>query len=146
MRIDEETLVEVITKLEDYNEATNAFTELKYLNPVKAGEIAVDVLESGKGDSHFQASAFEVLYSTNQQNSLAYINGNFDSVNLVILKSMLECVSEDSPLVRGDSDLLQAVKRLNERVNKLDSKDCEKLGDSLGWFRSTYANLLAGRI
>ncbi len=144
MKIDEEILVEVITKLEDYNEATNAFTELKYLNPVKAGEIAVDVLESGKGDPHFQASAFEVLYSTNQQNSLAYINDNFDSVNLVILKSMLECVSEDSPLVRGDSDLLQAVKRLNERVNKLDSKDCEKLGDSLGWFRSTYANLLAG--
>lgn len=144
MSVDEETLVEVIYKLEDYDEAANALTELKYLNPLRAAEIAIDILENGKGDSHFQASAFEILYSANQQYSFGYINSNFDSVDLVILRSMLECVAEDSSLVKDNPDLLQVINSLMERTNKLDSDDCEKLGDSLDWFNSSFANLLTG--
>lgn len=141
MNLIEKNLVQVIRSLEDYDQATNALIELKYKNPSRAGELAFDILKNGEGDSHLQASAFEVLYSVDHLDSLDYISKSVNSVDLLVLRSMLECVTEDSSLVQDSGELQQAVERLKKRVKELSSDDYSVLGDTLDWFNSTFSGL-----
>jgi PHD/YefM family antitoxin component YafN of YafNO toxin-antitoxin module len=141
MNVNEEKLAAVVQDLEDFDEATIALTELKHVNPERAGEIASNILENGKGDSHFQASAFEILYSVNQPGALFYIENNSELVDLVVFRSMLESVTEDSSLVQINHDLLLAAKTLKARADRLSSQDCQKIGDVLEWFKSSFSDV-----
>jgi hypothetical protein len=142
MNKEENTLVEMVLGLNDLDNATTALTELKYVNREKAKELALDVLEKEKGDVHFQASAFEVLYSIDQVASFEIIKTKLDSVDPVVFRSMLECVTEDLPLIEENAGLFGIVKMLNSRADQLNSEQCDRVGDTLAWFKKSFAGKL----
>ena len=140
MNTKEKELVDIIDKLENFEEATDALTDLKYLNPERAGEAAFQILSKQRGDSHFQARAFEILYSVDQKLSIDFLNENLETVNLDILGAILECITEDAPLVEDNKDLRKVLATLSAKVQRLSAVECKKLGDTLDWFKSTFKN------
>jgi hypothetical protein len=136
---EENNLLETVLSLTDYEEAASALIELKYINRQKAGKLALDILEKGKGDVHFQAGAFEVLYSVDQLKAFEFIKEKRDSVDVIVLRSMLECVTEDSSLIDDNPEMLDIVRVLNTNVEQLSADDMEKIGDTLDWFKETFS-------
>lgn len=137
----EKNLVEMVLSLSDLDEATSALTELKYINPKKAGKIALDILNEKKGDAHLQASAFEVLYSVEQSLAFQFIEENLNSTELLVFRSMLECVTEDSSLVVENTKLDEIVRALKGKVDNLNVEENNKIGEALDWFKESFKEL-----
>jgi hypothetical protein len=138
----EKALVETIASLEDYDGAAGALTELKYENSDKALKMAAEIVEQEKGDVYLQASAFGILYSIDQTEGFRFIREKSSEIDPIVLGSMLECVTEDSSLIEGNTELLEIVKKLNLRADKLSNEDRDRIADSLSWFKESYAELI----
>lgn len=123
---------------DDYDEATNTLINLKYINRELAEKLALEILEDLKGDPHFQASAFEILYSINQPAGLNFIRARLKNTNKIMFQSMIECVTEDSALLDGNLDMLETVKALKAKIETLDSTELENIKDTVDWFNATF--------
>ncbi len=134
----ENSLAEIVLNLEDFDEATTALSKLMNINLDKGIELSLDILENEKGDNHFQASAFELLYSINQKAGLNFINTKLELLDIIVFRAMLECVTEDSLFLEGNSELLLAVKKLKEKAKQLSSDDVVKIKDTLEWFEKSF--------
>jgi hypothetical protein len=138
----EKALVEMIASLEDYDDAAGALTELKYENSNKAIKMAAEILEKEKGDVYLQASAFGILYSIDQTEGFRLIREKSSEIDPIVLGSMLECVTEDASFIEGNTELLEIVKKLSLRIDKLTNEDRDRIADSLSWFKESYTELI----
>lgn len=64
----------------DYEEASEALTELRFTNSVKAKELCLKILAEKLGDKYVQAGAFEALYAIDRLAGFEFIRKNLDLV------------------------------------------------------------------
>jgi hypothetical protein len=136
--MNQEDLINIVLKLENYREAEQALLSLKAQVPAKAKELALDILENEKGDIYFQSCAFEVIYSVDRGEALTLIRNNPSSTNLELLRVMVESVTEDSELVGSVPGLRDAVNVLEKKLATLSREELSEIADSVDWFRGSF--------
>ncbi|HXV30301.1 MAG TPA: hypothetical protein VD840_08220 [Sinorhizobium sp.] len=134
----EDLIFNTVRDLDDYEEAAAAIIELKYRNQQTALELAMEILRDKCGDSHFQAGAFEILYSIDRPTGLEFICANVKDANLILLKSMIECVTEDSSLSDSQPEILKAAREVKKATERLSPHDRSKILESLEWLHASF--------
>ncbi len=143
MNKDEEKVIcNRIVSPEDYDMAAEALIELKYTSRELAETLVLQVLQNPDEEPYYQATAFNIFYSLNPTAGLDMISARPDEVNLIMLRSMIGCVTEDSALIEGNDNLLAAVKAVDKKINELDSHEVEGIKDNVTWFKETYKEVL----
>lgn len=134
----ESELVEKILLLEDFDDASRALVELKYINKEKAKKLAYEILVKKQGDVYLQATAFDIYYSIDRTEGLKYIENFLDEVDLILFRSMIECFTEDSEL-NTDNDIAKSItNKMNTKIEKLTPEEKDIIKLSINWFKESY--------
>ncbi len=144
MNKDEEKIIwNKIVNPEDYEESADALIELKYTHRELAEKFALEILQNPDEEPYYQATAFNIFYSINQSAALAMIRARLDEVNLIMLRSMIECVNEDIALVEGDDDLLVTVKVISKRIGALGRDELERIRETVEEFTGLFEKYIS---
>ena len=126
MNKDEEEILRgrIITP-EDYSHALEALLELKDKDRELAEELALEVIGKTDEDIYYQSSAFNIFYLINPVRALEMIRVRLGEVDLIMLRSMIECVNDDVAILEGNDDLLVTVKAIGKRIGTLGRDELE---------------------
>lgn len=139
---EEQVIWDRIVNPENYEESADALIELKYTHRHLAEKFALEILQKPDEEPYYQATAFDIFYSINQSAGLEMIRIRLDEVNLIMLRSMIGCVTEDSALLDGDESLLATVKAIDKRIATLEAYELESIKDTIDWFKETFEKVL----
>ena len=131
-------LIDKVEGLEDFREAEQALLSLKKIDPQKAKDLSLSILAERKGDIFFQSGAFEVLYSVDRASALSYVEENISSVELDLLNTIMESVTEDSGLVKEEPRLLEVAKCIHRRLSEVSDNEIEEIEESVNWFKGSF--------
>jgi len=132
-------LVDVISTLENFEEAGAALLELESASPSLAKKLAHAIFNEKKGDVYLQALAFEVFYSLAPLEAVEYIEQNALMVDRYLLQSMLSLVAEDVGRLETYGHVKKAVLSLKDALAaRADQEGNEKFAETVDWFRRTY--------
>jgi hypothetical protein len=134
----EQNLVQTIISLENYEEAAEALLQMREINPDKAAELAKDIIENKKGDVFFQATALELLYLLDFKYICNFIITHINTVDIYLLGTIIESVTEDSAIVEGNNDLKKIIEAIKSYLKSNDEKYFIKIKHSVDWFFETY--------
>lgn len=131
-----------IVNPEDYEESADALIELKYTHRELAKKFALEVLQNRDEEPYYQATAFNIFYSISQAAALNMIRARLGEVNLIMLRSMIECVNEDIAILEGNDDLLLTVKVINKRIDTLGRDELERIRETVEEFKDLFGSYL----
>ena len=57
-----EELIDIVSNIWGFEEASEALLRLEKENPQKALELGIEILENDKGDDYFQATAWDIIF------------------------------------------------------------------------------------
>jgi hypothetical protein len=132
-----------IVNPEDYEESADELIELKYTHPELAEKFALEVLQKPDEEPYYRATAFDIFYSISQSAALAMIRARLDEVNLIMLRSMIECVNDDIALLEENDDLLVTVKAIGKRIDTLGRDELEKIRETVEEFKGLFEGYLS---
>ena len=143
MNKDEEEILRgrIITP-EDYSEAVDALLELKDKDRELAEELALEVIGKTDEDIYYQSSAFNIFYLINPVRALEMIRVRLGEVDLIMLRSMIECVNDDVAILEGNDDLLVTVKAIGKRTDALGRDELEKISETVEEFKDLFGSYL----
>lgn len=143
MNKDEEEILRgrIITP-EDYSEAVDALLELKDKDRELAEELALEVIGKTDEDIYYQSSAFNIFYLINPVRALEMIRVRLGEVDLIMLRSMIECVNDDVAILEGNDDLLVTVKAIGKRIGTLGRDELEKIKETVEEFKDLFGSYL----
>ena len=144
MNKDEEEILRgrIITP-EDYSEAVDALLELKDKDRELAEELALEVIGKTDEDIYYQSSAFNIFYLINPVRALEMIRVRLGEVDLIMLRSMIECVNDDVAILEGNDDLLVTVKAIGKRTDALGRDELEKISETVEEFKDLFGRYLS---
>ena len=131
-----------IVNPEDYEESADALIELKYTHRELAKKFALEVLQNRDEEPYYQATAFNIFYSIDQSAALNMIRARLGEVNLIMLRSMIECINEDIAILEGNDDLLVTVKAIGKRTDALGRDELEKISETVEEFKDLFGSYL----
>lgn len=140
---EEKVLRDRIITPEDYSEAVDILLELKDTDREFAEELALEVIGKTDEDPYYQASAFNIFYLINPLRALEMIRVRLAEVNLIMLSSMIECVTEDIAILEGNESLLATVKAIDKRTETLDKNEFEIIKETIDDFKETFEKVLS---
>lgn len=144
MNKDEEKIIwNKIVNPEDYEESADALIELKYTHRELAEKFALEILRNPDEEPYYQATAFNIFYSIDQPAALHMIRVRLGEVNLIMLRSMIECVNEDIAILEGNDDLLITVKAIGERIGTLGRDELERIRETVEEFKDLFGRYLS---
>ena len=132
-----------IVNPEDYEESADALIELKYTHRELAKKFALEVLQNRDEEPYYQATAFNIFYSIDQSAALNMIRARLGEVNLIMLRSMIECINEDIAILEGNDDLLVTVKAIGKRTDALGRDELEKISETVEEFKDLFGRYLS---
>lgn len=134
-----EDLVKEVNALEDYENASNALMQIAHRVPELGAELALKILREARGDEHFQAFAFNMLYSANRSQALIYVREHMLSAGAKVFASMLSEVAEDVGMLEESNDLKEIVAGLSEALRQRPQEQLLEFKKSVELFARTYA-------
>jgi hypothetical protein len=140
---EEKSIWNKIVNPEDYEESADALIELKYTHRELAEKFALDILQKPDEEPYYQATAFDIFYSINQSAALDMIRARLGEVNLIMLRSMIECVNDDVAVLEGSDDLLVTVKAIGKRIDELGIDELEKIRETVEEFKGLFGKHLS---
>ncbi|MFZ6873781.1 hypothetical protein ACO0LF_17115 [Undibacterium sp. Di27W] len=136
--LDTSQLMATVNMLDDFDDALSALHALADLDKTAAEKLALEILVQQKGDVYFQASCFDVLYSTSLQRALEYMKENVRHVDVYLLGTMMSNVAEDLGIIQEHPEIKDAVIILKKSVLSRSAAEIESIRDDLDWFNQTY--------
>jgi HEPN domain-containing protein len=103
--MDEKKLLNLLTELKDYEEASDALLKLRYKNPIAAEKYCKYALENQIGDIYYRGMVIDVLYNLNKDFTLDFIAKNIDNLPEYITATGLSNVISDESLVPESREL-----------------------------------------
>ena len=88
-------------------------------------------------------TAFNIFYSIDQSAALNMIRARLGEVNLIMLRSMIECINEDIAILEGNDDLLVTVKAIGKRTDALGRDELEKISETVEEFKDLFGRYLS---
>lgn len=144
MNKDEEKIIwNKIVNPEDYEDSANALIELKYTHRELAEKFALEILQNPDEEPYYQATAFNIFYSIDPSAALNMIRTRLGEVNLIMLRSMIECVNEDIAILEENDDLLITVKTIGKRIDALSRDELEKIRETVEEFKTLFGRYLS---
>jgi hypothetical protein len=141
-KLNDNELIEILDRLNNYEEAASALTELK----ARSNEIylmyAQRILINSLGDEFLQASAFEKLYDGKREEAVDILRICLDKFPIAVLAAAMDSLTVDGfeelePIV--SSDLLKSLAAKYESFGRFEK---ELYSSSFEWFKETFKNQL----
>ena len=135
-----EELKAIIFAEERFDEAAYALIDLAKLDKLDAKIMALEILNSKKGDIFYQASAFDVLYDISQQVAVVFIRENAHKAETYLLATMLSDVTADSGTLteQGQEKVKEAAAILKDALSKRSPQELESISEEVEWFKKTF--------
>lgn len=131
-------LANQILRAEDYEESSRLLIILGEKDQLRAGQVALALLNKSIGDKYLRGFAFEMLYTYARPVAIQYIAENAISADLHILEAMLSAVTEDSGADDGKDEVLQAVRQLRQVIALRSPTEIAEIADTVDWFNSSF--------
>ena len=137
--MEESVLIKIIESILGFEEASDALLELKQINPIKAEELAKDIVLNEKGDIFFQACAWNVFYGLNRKEALEYANDNLSKLEEYLFGTILDDVADDAGIYLEYPEIQDFVvkvkKHLQGKTLKIEHKGTQ---EKIDWFIESY--------
>lgn len=131
-------IVDKILRAEDYEESSRLLIILGGIDPHRAAQVALALLNKSVGDKYLRGFAFEMLYTDARPIAIQYMVENAASTDLHVLKSMLSAVTEDSGVEDGKDEVLRAVVKLRAALASRTTAEIAEIADTVDWFNSSF--------
>jgi hypothetical protein len=141
-KLNDNELIEILNRLNNYEEAASALTELKARNNEIYLMYSQRILINSLGDEFLLASAFEKLYDGKREEAVDMLRINLDKFPIAVLAAAMDSLTVDGfeelePIV--SSDLLKSLAVKYESFERFEK---EPYSSSFEWFKETFKNQL----
>ena len=122
-----EELIDIVSNIWGFEEASEALLRLEKENPQKALELGIEILENDKGDDYFQATVWDIIFNLDPVTVINSLKKRKEKLGKVLLYDVLKELNSGFYL-KEIRDLPEAV--INRIIN--DYNDLPKnLDDEL---------------
>lgn len=133
----EKDLIEILNALNDYEISAKALTDLMNLNPQKAIDISLDILNTKKGDEFFQASAFDTLYYLSPTKAHNFFL-SMEEPNNYLLGAILNNVTSDFGIYSKNIIVQKFVRSIKLYLSQKSNSDYQSIKEEIIWFNKAY--------
>ena len=118
-----EELIDIVSNIWGFEEASEALLQLEKENPQKALELGIEILENDKGDDYFQATVWDIIFNLDPVTVINSLKKRKEKLGKVLLYDVLKELNSGFYL-KEIRDLPEAV--INRIIN-----DCNDLPQNL---------------
>lgn len=118
-----EELIDIVSNIWGFEEASEALLRLEKENPQKALELGIEILENDKGDDYFQATVWDIIFNLDPVTVINSLKKRKEKLGKVLLYDVLKELNSGFYL-KEIRDLPEAV--INRIIN-----DCNDLPPNL---------------
>lgn len=118
-----EELIDIVSNIWGFEEASEALLQLEKENPQKALELGIEILENDKGDDYFQATVWDIIFNLDPVTVINSLKKRKEKLGKVLLYDVLKELNSGFYL-KEIRDLPEAV--INRIIN-----DCNDLPPNL---------------
>ena len=118
-----EELIDIVSNIWGFEEASEALLRLEKENPQKALELGIEILENDKGDDYFQATVWDIIFNLDPITVINSLKKRKENLGKVLLYDVLKELNSGFYL-KEIRDLPEAV--INRIIN-----DCNDLPPNL---------------
>ena len=118
-----EELIDIVSNIWGFEEASEALLRLEKENPQKALELGIEILENDKGDDYFQATVWDIIFNLDPVTVINSLKKRKEKLGKVLLYDVLKELNSGFYL-KEIRDLPEAV--INRIIN-----DCNDLPQNL---------------
>lgn len=135
-------LIAVINKLENFDEVTTALTELSIRDKELAGPLCLRILEENLGDEFLQAVAFHLLYEFDNDKAKGVITKKLIDAPTALLGAMMDSLSAERLQPFGESLSSEFLNAIVRRFLELSDADKTRILENYEWFKESYEDKL----
>ncbi|WP_355323471.1 hypothetical protein [Paenibacillus jiagnxiensis] len=136
-------LVELIKRLENYEEVSSALTELSQRDKTILIPLCHNILRADLGDEYLQAIAFNLLYTSDREKAMEVIKAKLESVSSSVLGEIFDNLSADSLQPFGISLSSEFLQSLADRYLDFSDDDKKRIHENYEWFKESYKDKLS---
>ncbi|GGD60021.1 hypothetical protein [Paenibacillus nasutitermitis] len=135
-------LMVIINRLEIFEEAAAALTELSIRDTEAAVPSCSKILAENLGDEFLQAVAFNLLYEGDAELAMEIIRKQVSHAPAALLGAMMDNLSTDSLQPVGQSLPSSFLRSVVDRYQALNDTDQERILENYEWFQESYKDKL----
>ncbi|MFB5681416.1 hypothetical protein ACE3NQ_10885 [Paenibacillus terreus] len=136
-------LVELIKRLENYEEVSSALTELSQRDKTILIPLCHNILQAELGDEYLQAIAFNLLYTSDREKAMEWVKVKLESVFTSVLGEIFDNLSTDSLQPFGLSLSSEFLQSLADRYFDFSDDDKKRIYENYEWFKESYKDKLS---
>lgn len=139
--LSDDELTSIIENLNDFDDASNALSELSLRNNwEEVIKHSVKILEENLGDEFLQASAFNLLYTTDVEKAVKIIEARKSDASPSLLGEIMNNLASNSLQPFENSLPKVLFKSIADRYSDFDGEDQERISDDFEYFMEKYEN------
>ena len=85
-----EELIDIVSNIWGFEEASEALLRLEKENPQKALELGIEILENDKGDDYFQATVWDIIFNLDPVTVINSLKKRKEKLGKVLLYDVLK--------------------------------------------------------
>lgn len=85
-----EELIDIVSNIWGFEEASEALLRLEKENPQKALELGIEILENDKGDDYFQATVWDIIFNLDPITVINSLKKRKENLGKVLLYDVLK--------------------------------------------------------
>lgn len=85
-----EELIDIVSNIWGFEEASEALLQLEKENPQKALELGIEILENDKGDDYFQATVWDIIFNLDPITVINSLKKRKENLGKVLLYDVLK--------------------------------------------------------
>lgn len=85
-----EELIDIVSNIWGFEEASEALLQLEKENPQKALELGIEILENDKGDDYFQATVWDIIFNLDPVTVINSLKKRKEKLGKVLLYDVLK--------------------------------------------------------
>lgn len=83
-------LIDIVSNIWGFEEASEALLQLEKENPQKALELGIEILENDKGDDYLQASVWDIIFNLDPETVINSLKKRKEKLGKVLLYDVLK--------------------------------------------------------
>ncbi|MBA4538505.1 hypothetical protein H1Z61_15545 [Bacillus aquiflavi] len=137
-RMSDGELINIVEKMENYDEVGTALSELSIREHKCASKLCNNIIENRLGDKYLQATAMSLLFSSDKDKALELTKKYLDIFPSVVLGEIMDGLSMESNRKFGKLIEKETLKLINEKYHGLDNEEKKGIETNYEWFTKSY--------
>jgi len=136
--VNKKYLIKQVVKIYDIEEASDALVKLSNIDSIKASELSYNILLKKEIDKYFEATAMMILYKTNIDKAIDYIESNYKTIELYVLGEFISTLTTDSIALADDKRVINIVVLLKGFIKEKGKAHFKEIKEEVDWFLESF--------